>query len=207
MRLYLVRHGESDGNAAKRFVLDHKGGLTAMGIRQAGKLAKRFKKLPVDIIISSDFKRATDTARIINKIVRKKIVITKLIREQKYPKEYKGLQDGDLEIVRIRAIRNKHLNERNWHYSDEENFFDLQSRIEKLLKFISKRKEKHVLAVGHGITNRMIIGLMLFRDYLTPKMFQELRRKLLTKNTGITVCELKDGEWSVLTWNDHAHLG
>jgi probable phosphoglycerate mutase len=207
MRLYIIRHGESDGNATKSFLPDHQGGLTKKGIGQAEKLAKRFRKIPIDVILSSDLKRATDTAKIIRRATRKKIVITKLIREARYPKEYKGRRDGDPEIVRIRALRRKHVNDRKWHYSDEENFFDLKARIEKFLRFISKRKGKNVLAVGHGITNRMIIALMMFGEALTPQIFEGFRRGLVTINTGITVCEMEGGEWKVLTWNDHAHLG
>ena len=88
-KLYLVRHGESDGNATMSFLPDHQGGLTKKGMGQAEKLAKRFRKIPIDVIISSDYKRAADTAKIIRRATRKRIVITKLIREARYPKEYK----------------------------------------------------------------------------------------------------------------------
>lgn len=207
MRVYLIRHGESDGNAARRFLPDHRGGLTKSGVRQAEKLAGRFKKIPIDIILSSDYKRTIDTAKIIRKAIRKKLVITNLIREQKYPKEYKGKYDNDPEIAKIRAIRRKHINEKGWRYSDEENFFDFKARIEKFIDFVSRRKEKHILVVGHGISMRMAVALMLLGDALTPKIFQKFRDNLLTINTGITICENHDGKWSILTWNDHAHLG
>ena len=206
MKLYLVRHGESYGNLEKRFLPDG-GGLTVKGKHQAEKLAKRFRRIPIEIIFSSDYRRAADTAKVIRRAVRKKLIFTKLVREQKYPKEYRGRYDNDPEIARIRSVRHKHLNKKAWHYSDEENFFDFKERIKKFLRFISRRKEKHILAVGHGISTRMAVALMLLGDTLTPEIFQEFRNNLLAINTGITICESHDGKWKVITWNDHAHLG
>ncbi|HLD62134.1 MAG TPA: histidine phosphatase family protein [Patescibacteria group bacterium] len=71
MKIYFVRHGESVSNAlGLRQGPD--GGLTAKGIKQAKILAKKFSKIPVDLIVSSPYDRAKLTAQIISKAIGKK---------------------------------------------------------------------------------------------------------------------------------------
>lgn len=204
MNLYLIRHGESEANAEETY-RDQNTKLSVRGLRQAGKLAKRFSKIPVDVIFSSDYPRALQTAAYIKKIVRKKIIVTPLVREEGHPSEFNGKHHTHPDVMRGKAFFKKHY--RRLRYSDEETFSDVKMRVQKFIRMLEKRKEKNVVVVSHGITKRMIIALMMFGRELTPRIFQKFRIGLLTKNTGITVCEYKKGEWRVLTWNDHAHLG
>lgn len=65
MRLILVRHGESEGNAGG-FVQGHLDfGLTALGRVQAHTTAERLASMKVDRLISSPLLRASETASII----------------------------------------------------------------------------------------------------------------------------------------------
>ena len=65
MRLILVRHGESEGNAlgVLQGVLDY--GLTPRGLLQAEALAERLKSEHIDRIVASPLRRAAGTAEII----------------------------------------------------------------------------------------------------------------------------------------------
>jgi len=205
MKLYLVRHGESESNANKV----HQGGyspLTALGLKQAKTIARRVSKLSIEMIFTSDYKRTMQTTAEIKKLVQRKIIVSKLLREEKSPSEFIGKSMEDPEVVRIRTMFRKNYH-KNWHYSDEENFFDLKTRVQKFLRLVERRKEKNILAVGHGMTTRMVVAVMIFGEKLTPEVFKRFRYGLLTSNTGITACEFKEGRWQVLTWNDHAHLG
>ncbi len=63
MRIYIIRHGESVGNA-NRAILGHTNlGLTELGHEQARKCAKALSHLHFDAIYSSDLIRAYDTAK------------------------------------------------------------------------------------------------------------------------------------------------
>lgn len=54
----------------------------------------------------------------------------------------------------------------------------------------------------------MIVAKAIFGKSLTPRMFLAIRSHLWIKNTGITVCEYTDRHgWTLVTWNDAAHLG
>jgi len=65
MRLILIRHGESRGNAEGRFQgqLDYP--LSPRGVEQARRLAERLTERHLDHIYASPLSRAADTARIV----------------------------------------------------------------------------------------------------------------------------------------------
>ena len=65
IKLILIRHGESEGNVQRRFSGFQDVNLTEKGIWQAERLAYRLKELPVDVVYSSDLKRAKHTAEIV----------------------------------------------------------------------------------------------------------------------------------------------
>jgi len=61
MAIYLIRHGETDSNAA-RIVQTPDVPLSTRGLAQAGRAADRLAKLGVGAILSSDLRRAVMTA-------------------------------------------------------------------------------------------------------------------------------------------------
>lgn len=64
-RLYLVRHAESEDNAARRFGGRRDTQLTARGLRQAEALAERLRREPIDAVLSSSLTRAKQTAAVV----------------------------------------------------------------------------------------------------------------------------------------------
>lgn len=206
MRVYIVRHGQSTSNAME----DHRLGdarLTSLGIEQSKKIAARAAKIPFEVIISSDFTRALQTAEIIRKRSPRKIISTPLLREESHPSELVGRHKDDPEVVKIKKLLIKNRNKPQWHFSDEENFFDLKKRIGKGLRFLEGRKEKNILVVGHTFSTRMLVSLMVLGNALTPDMFQKIRDRVYLSNAGITVCDFVGKRWQLITWNDSAHLG
>jgi broad specificity phosphatase PhoE len=64
---YFVRHGESEGNAARIFTGRSDSPLTARGRAQAATVADELAKVKFDRIVSSDLSRSRDTADVIAK--------------------------------------------------------------------------------------------------------------------------------------------
>ena len=64
---YFVRHGESEGNAARIFTGQTDSPLTERGRRQAEAVATELARVKVDRIVSSDLSRTRDTAEAIAK--------------------------------------------------------------------------------------------------------------------------------------------
>jgi len=68
MRLYFVRHGESEANILR--VISNRGyryGLTVRGQQQAVTLAQHLQHVPISSIFSSPLRRAVETADILSR--------------------------------------------------------------------------------------------------------------------------------------------
>lgn len=206
MRVYIVRHGESDSNLT-RVHQDAQTPLTETGIKQAQAVAERFKNIPIDIIISSSLARAKHTAEEIHKATGVKHEIDDVIKEMTRPTEIIGLKMGSDETVKMFEEIMAHEDDPDWHYSDEENFHDIVKRAQDTLKMLENRSEENIALVSHSIFMRVLIGVMTFGETMNPEMLRNLGDHFKINNTGITVLEYDGSVWKLITWNDHAHLG
>jgi broad specificity phosphatase PhoE len=78
---YFVRHGESEGNAARIFTGQSDSPLTARGREQAEAVAEELAKVKFDRIVSSDLSRTRDTAEAIAKRHRIPVEVVPALRE------------------------------------------------------------------------------------------------------------------------------
>ena len=141
-RLYLMRHGETIDNAAQLMQGQTQGQLNETGIRQAEQAGKELATYPFDAIISSDLKRAVDTARIVAQHHGLPVVTTPLLRERDWG-DFTGRFIPDLKGL---------------PFPDNVEQLDLLlSRARQFLHYIYKEYSgQTVLAVGHGIINKAI---------------------------------------------------
>ncbi len=113
-RLYLIRHGQSAGNAAGRFGGHSPTPLSELGIEQAELTAKLLSKEKINAIYSSDLFRAVQTAEPLAKLSDLPIIKTDAFRErhvgvlegltfdeskQQYPNDYYALINRDIQHV------------------------------------------------------------------------------------------------------------
>lgn len=207
MNLYFVRHGETQFNALQMHQ-HNEVPLSPKGTQQAKFVAKRFRDIPIDIIVSSDAVRAQQTAEEIFQIIKRQIFYTPLLRERRNPSEIQGKKHDDPDVMRIKEIIQKNARLTDWHFSDEENFTDLKKRAIEFFDYLSLFKEKNILAVTHEGILMTILGLLIFGNEMTHKEAFHLHETLSLSNTGITLCESDNaGRWKIITLNDHAHLG
>ena len=178
MKILLVRHGESEHNAGKTG--DEDSSLTKRGKRQAEYLGKNLRKQKIDIkyIYCSNLKRSKQTAEIISKIV-----------DVPIKKSFDELNEYESDYLRKRF---------------RGTFYRRLKRLKKFLRDISKekKKDKRILIVAHGITNRIIIG------YLVRLPLRKQLLRFLQQNTGLSVLSWNDKykNWSLNFLNDVNHL-
>jgi broad specificity phosphatase PhoE len=208
MNVYFVRHGESEANAA-RVTQPPDSLLSEVGRRQAELVAKRFLHMPVDRIVASPFERAKETAEIIQKgIPHVPLSYSELFIEQRRPSSIIGKSYDDQDVQKTIELWKKYADDPDWKYEDEENFTDLKVRAEQALYELTTLKYDHVLVVTHGNFLRVLFSSILFGPALTVRELAAVRRTLFPSNTGVTLCQyhFEKKEWSVVTWNDLAHL-
>ena len=63
MRLIWIRHGETKGNQMKRYIGHLDEPLAETGKEQAFRLAEALSREKIDFVVTSDLKRAVQTAR------------------------------------------------------------------------------------------------------------------------------------------------
>jgi len=178
MKIILVRHGESERNAKVSAGRDTP--LTKKGKLQAELLGKKLKKekIKIDKIYTSNLIRSRETAKIISE-------------EIKVPVKtgFKGLNEYGVKSLKNRL----------------RTLFNL--RVRKLKKFLeeitkNKEKDKTIMVVAHGVTNRMIIGILLGMP---------LKKQLLQiwqHNAAISILtwNKKFKNWGLEFSNDRSHL-
>lgn len=186
----LIRHGITEWNylGKAQGVADIP--LNDTGRQQASAIGERLACLEKwDLIISSDLKRAAETAQIIsNKINLSISHFDKRIREINC-----GEIEGTNEEERIEKWG------RNWRDLDLgiEKSEDVSRRgIEFLEEIVSTYKGKRILIISHGA----LIGLTL------QKVLPEKFTKTNMDNTSITILNFQEGEWDCPLYNCTEHL-
>lgn len=140
--LYLIRHGETVDNVAQIMQGQTQGCLTEHGREQAEEVAARLAKVKIDAIVSSDLRRAIQTAEIISTRHGLPVSVTPLLRERDWG-SFTGRYIPDLK-------------DEVWP-EDIESLDCLLERAQRFLEYIMTNYEgQTVVAVGHGIVNKAI---------------------------------------------------
>ena len=206
MRVYFVRHAESQYNALDRHQVASVG-LSELGIKQAESVARRLSTKRIDVIMSSPYERAKQTAEFISAAVQKPVELTPLFTEMKKPSVIEGRHHDDPEARKIRRTILNNWHDPAWRYADEETFFDARDRAVRCIKFITPLENSNVLLVTHGGIIGMILAVMLHGEELLVRDFLKLKEFVHADNASITLCEYTNHKrWKLITWNDCAHL-
>lgn len=207
MTIYFVRHGEGHHNANGLYSTpDFE--LTEKGKDEARSAGQRLKHLPIELLVVSSYVRTRQTAEIINtELGEKPVVFSDLPVEIKRPSEIAGKSINAPENMAIRKQLAENALDPNWHYSDEENFFDLRERAYKFLGYLETLKNHHVAVISHSVFIKMLVLLIIAGNDLNPKTFDQSYKTMQLATSGLTVFSFEKDTWSLVTWNDQSHLG
>lgn len=199
----LIRHGQSKGNAERRFGGHTATPLSARGHRQAELTARTLKSESLTAIYSSDLARAIETARPLSNLTGLPIHGTNAFRErsvgvmegltfeaaaQQHPEQYAALLRRDFEHV----------------LTGGESYRQLLDRARQKLDEIIEQNRGGKIALFSHTGTICILALHLMGALDAP----ELKPVWISSaNCGITRFELrKDGFVRVLCVNDTSHL-
>ena len=199
----LVRHGQSKGNAERRFGGHTATPLSARGRKQAEATARALKSESLTAIYSSDLARAMETARPLSNLTRLPIYGTIAFRErsvgvmegltfedaaQQHPEQYAALLRRDFEHVLTGGESYRQLLDRAWQKLDE---------------IIEQNRGGKIAVFSHTGTI-CILALHLMGALDAPELKPVW---VSSSNCGITRFELRqDGFVRVLSVNDTSHL-
>ncbi|MBT3324070.1 histidine phosphatase family protein [archaeon] len=187
MKIYLVRHGQSEANKNNTTQGQIDSPLTEKGIEQAKAIANRLKLENIDLAYSSDLQRASKTAEEILKF-HPKIRLNKI-------KELREMSKGKYEGMKHKHFYDE-LEKQNLlycHFRPEggENYSD---RLPEIAKFYNTLPDKNILIVAHG--GSIICSIL----HLLNVPIEEYR-KYLSNNTSLTVINNK--QIKILNCTEH----
>lgn len=201
-----MRHGATDNSATQNYTYqDNTQPLSQHGRKQAEEAAKEIGRLPIDMLLSSPYVRALETAEIIAKATYLPVIQDPLLHEIRRPSCFIGRISEEPEVKVIRSIINQNIAQPDYRHSDEETFSEYQKRSEKLLKKLSKLPNKRVVIVSHEAFIKLLTITVLLGDKLTPELYLQIYQALTVRNTGITTLEYTT-VYKLISFNDHGHL-
>ncbi len=202
-RLYLVRHGQSAGNAEGRFGGHSPTPLSKLGMQQAEITGQALAKEKIGVIYSSDLHRAVQTAQPLAQLLNLPINEDAAFRERKV---------GVLEGKTFEESKNEYpkdyyaLINRNIHHiiTEGESYRQLLKRATKALHEVIRNHQGEKIAIFSHT------GAIC---YLTLYLMGGINRKtkttpwLTTSNCGINRFEIRSRQnIRVLALNDTRHL-
>lgn len=202
-RLYLIRHGQSAGNAEGRFGGHGPTPLSELGVKQAEKTAKTLAKEGINVIYSSDLHRAMQTAEPLAKLLDLPVHASDAFRER-----HVGVLEGLTFDESKRAFPKDYyaLVNRKVHHviTEGESYRQLLRRITTKLNQITRAHQGERIAIFSHT------GAICF---LTLHLLGAIHRGtkqtpwIVTSNCGINRFELRGHRnVRVLGINDTRHL-
>jgi probable phosphoglycerate mutase len=160
LRLLVVRHGQTDFNAQRRYQGATDVALNAAGVRQAEALAQRLRADAIDAIVSSPLQRALQTARIIAQAVSRDVQVIEHFRERSVG-VYEGLTSEEVH-ARYPDLWGQHVTRQmNQTPPGGETILEVGCRVLKGLDILKQgHSNETVLLVAHAFVARVIYGII-----------------------------------------------
>jgi len=201
-RLILVRHGETEWNRLLRYQGQSDVELNETGIKQAERIRDRLANEKIDVIYSSDLKRALKTAEIIASKVGA-IHESSLLREMDFG-DFEGLTFDEMKECYPHIVNDRQA----WRNQgpdvcapNGESIAQLAARVAQFAeKLAGHQSEETVLIVAHGGTLQVLICQLIG---IGLEHWWQVR----LSSASLTIMETYEQGTALLLLNDVCHLG
>lgn len=181
MKLYVVRHGESEANAGGLFAGWADVDLTSKGEQDARDAGELLRHVSFDRVYSSDIYRAVRTCRLA--LPEAEVERTALMREY----DVGDLLGKKIEEFCKDPVARSHRNCRNFAPYGGEDTAMVWERVKQFASLLEERKDETVALFGHAGTICLLANCLLG---LPPEY-----RVVEAKNGAITVFEYDGARW------------
>ena len=200
-KIYLVRHGESEGNK-KQLVIGHTDvDLTEKGRMQAEKTAEYLKNIHADKIYSSDLKRACETAKCTAKIQNLSIIKDKRLREMDCGK-WENRSMAEIKELYPENYRLWYENIGRVYCNGGESAEKARERlVEALTDIAEKNVGKTLFFFSHAVAIRLAVSAFLGME------LDEIKNLPWPPNASVTTLEYENGKFKVIEYGYDKHMG
>ncbi len=203
MHVYFVRHGETDLNRA-RIHQSPQTPLNSRGVSGARTVAEYLRPMNPDLLVTSSYTRALETARIIGTRVGLAPIPDARFREVERPSVLAGRSHFSPRSLCYACLTILHRNDPLWRYRDAENFSDLYRRAREAYGYIDSHKDTHqsIIIVSHSEFIGLMVAYMCGKEHLTTWDVIKTSLRIGTlKNCGVIEMKRKDDPASCsCTW-------
>ena len=200
-RFCLVRHGETDWNAARRLQGYTDIPLNARGLAQANQMAKALKRahFQFDVLYTSDLQRAKQTAQAIEHLYSVSAISHSLLKER-HLGALQGLTTSEAPLLEP-ALWQAHLS-RDIHQElrGGESILQFADRIKNALDHIKRQHSgKTILLVSHG-------GALDMMYRIASNQPLDAAKAVAVPNASLNWISHDGQSWKVDGWADTSHL-
>ena len=197
LKLYIVRHGETEWNVIKRFQGQLNTPLTEKGMEKLRKTGKKLENVLFDEVYTSELGRTVASAEIIlnenNGYKNNKLELQKLAElNEVYFGVWQGLTYEEVFLKYPEEGNNYFYNVKNYKAKNVE-AEKLEDALERFLKGINKILDSHesgnILVVTHGTVFEM------FMNYVANDSIFDIDERTLMGNGDYKVFSYKDGKF------------
>lgn len=199
--IYLIRHGQAEGNYYRRCHSWHNGLLTQKGRKQLLLLERRFEGVHIDAVYSSDLYRAMSTAGAIYRPRGLTLRVDPDLREIGAG-IWEDIPWGQLLHDHRESLTSFLCCDPDWSIEGGERFPQVRDRVQHAVARIAAAHPGQTVAVvSHGCAIRAGLSAWLGMGV------EEIGQIPLADNTGVAKLEVEDGRVRVIYYNDNSHLG
>ena len=175
MAIYLIRHGQTDFNASRVVQYPHTP-LSARGREQARRVGERLKTAPIDLVLSSDYTRAQQTAEDVAAGTGAPLELTASLRERNF---------GDLRGTAYVDLPENAFGD-DYHPVNGESWPQFHARVDQAwaeVLQVASRVERALVVVTHGL----VLNSLLDRVLSQPQ--DSTHDESVVSNTSVTIVE------------------
>ena len=199
LKIFLIRHGETEWNKQGRLQGTSDVHLSPEGFHQAITLAEHAPFTHADAIYSSDLARAMETAKIVAERFNLTVKPMPELREMNYG-DWEGRLISELTAEFPKTFGKFFTDPERCHPPHGETFLACQARVMIGIRdIIANHEGQKVIVVSHGAAIRLILGAAL--DMPIHKLWA-----ISQSNTALNVLRVDDGEFTVELVNSMLHL-
>lgn len=196
-KIYLVRHGETDWNKARKLQGSTDIELNDTGRVQALLLNEEFKGIRIDAVYSSNLVRAEETAKIISTGMNLQVITDHGLKERQWG-SLEGSKFDDLKekygIGFIPVIEEFHP-EKSFLHQDLRQVESYKDALDRVLPVLHKIHRQHegesVLVVSHGGILKGLLLYLKLEEYNRPYVSNTAYLHLEVHDTHIALIKTK----------------
>ncbi|MSQ09438.1 MAG: histidine phosphatase family protein [Dehalococcoidia bacterium] len=189
LTLYLVRHPETDMNAARRLAGSTEAQLSPLGLEQAQLVTARFHGVPLTRVYSSPQVRCRVVAEQVTRGANLTLQLLGDLREAEMG-EWEGREFSELERPYPQA-REAWRSDPHFGPPGGESALAVWDRVQGALRTIVEHGPGAALVMSHGLTLRTALGALT--GYTRHTAWNHYPFRLT--NTSVTVAEVLDPAW------------